>query len=79
MNKFLIPLDKANHFIYGYLVFCFSQLFFGIAISSLIVLAVAAAKELIWDKYLQKGTPDWKDFLFTIAGPIPIIFLEIIK
>ena len=79
MNKFLIPLDKANHFIYGYLIFCFSQIFFSLIISTLIVSIVAAAKEVIWDKYLQKGTPDWKDFLFTIAGPIPIILLEIIK
>ena len=40
---------------------------------------VAAAKEVIWDKYLQRGTPDWKDFIFTIAGPLPVILLEIIK
>ena len=79
MNKFLIPLDKANHFIYGYLIFCFFHIFFSSLISAIIVLIVAAAKEVIWDKYLQRGTPDWKDFIFTIAGPLPVILLEIIK
>jgi len=79
MNKFLIPVDKANHFIYGYLIFCLSQIFFITPVSALIVFAIAAGKELVWDKYLQKGTPDWNDFAFTIAGPLPIILLELIK
>ena len=79
MNKFLIPVDKANHFIYGYLIFCLSQIFFVTPVSALIVLIIGAAKEIVWDKYLQKGTPDWNDFAFTIAGPIPTILLELFK
>jgi hypothetical protein len=79
MNKFLIPVDKANHFIYGYLIFCLSQIFFITSVSALIVFAIAGGKELVWDKYLQKGTPDWNDFAFTIAGPIPTILLELFK
>lgn len=30
--------------------------------------AVGAAKELLWDWAMKKGTPSWKDFLCDVAG-----------
>lgn len=30
--------------------------------------AVGAAKELVWDLLLRKGTPAWDDFLYTAAA-----------
>lgn len=36
----------------------------------LISLAVCVLKELIWDKLLKKGTPEWKDILADALGII---------
>ena len=31
---------------------------------------VGAGKELIWDKWLKKGTPEWKDFYSGVWGSL---------
>lgn len=36
----------------------------------IISLAVGVLKELIWDKLLKKGTPEWKDILADALGII---------
>ena len=35
--------------------------------------AIGAGKELIYDKLMNKGTPEWKDFGATVLGGIPVI------
>lgn len=35
-----------------------------------ISLAVGVLKELIWDKFLKRGTPEWKDILADALGII---------
>ena len=76
MNKFLIPVDKANHFIAGTLVYCIAALFTSPALALLPVIAVAAGKE-IYDALSKKGTPDVIDCLFTIAGAIPPLVINL--
>lgn len=39
-------------------------------IAALVTLAVGILKELIWDKILKKGTPEWRDLLNDIIGII---------
>lgn len=67
--------DKFLHLIVGMaigffgawlaLVFRLNLLFvFGFGLSVLI----GGGKELIWDKWLKKGTPELWDFLWTIIG-----------
>ena len=29
---------------------------------------ISAGKEIIWDKWMKKGTPEWKDFGATMIG-----------
>jgi hypothetical protein len=36
-------------------------------ISMLIVAIIGAGKELIYDKYMNKGNCEWLDFAFTVA------------
>ena len=38
----------------------------------------AAAKELIWDKWLKKGTPDYYDFFWGVCGSFAFTFVWII-
>ncbi len=34
----------------------------------LITLAIGIAKELVWDKWLKKGTAEWKDIIADAVG-----------
>ena len=44
-------------------------------IAAAVVFLVAGAKELIWDKWLKRGTPDYYDFFWGICGGWAAIFL----
>jgi len=59
----LIAQDKANHFLYGFLIFMISQYFLNDYLSFGIVFAFALGKE-IKDHIVYKGF-DYKDLLVT--------------
>ena len=76
MNKLLIPVDKANHFIAGTVIYCLSALFLSAPMALIPVLVVAAGKE-VYDGVSKKGTLDVIDYLFTIAGAIPPLVISL--
>lgn len=76
MKKFLIPIDKANHFIAGTVVYCTSALFLSPILALIPVMLVAAGKE-VYDAVSKKGTPDVIDYLFTIAGAVPPLVISL--
>jgi hypothetical protein len=79
MTKLIIPeIDKANHFIAGTLTYCLASLFFPPVAALIPVIIIGAAKE-VYDKYSKKGTPDIIDFLYTVAGALPVLLTNIIK
>lgn len=67
----LIPLDKANHFIYGFIIYVLSNLFISDLLSVGIVFCFALGKE-VRDQIVYKGF-DWKDLVVTIT-PAAILF-----
>lgn len=69
-----IAQDKANHAIYGALIFFVLQFVLSPVFALLGVAIVAATKE-IYDFISKSGTPDVLDFLATIAGSLPLFFL----
>jgi hypothetical protein len=69
-----IRQDRANHFIYGLLIFIISNLFLLDYVSLLIVVLVAIGKE-IYDEWSYGGF-DIIDFFYTI---IPAVILTIIN
>jgi len=69
LNK--IPKDKLLHFFVGSIILFLSLLFFNTTVSVSIVVATAAVKEIIYDDFLGKGTPEVADFVYTI---LPCIF-----
>lgn len=88
LQKMLIPQDKANHFTWGAII---TALSYGIVVlvGLLVALPVwvywsvlvpgvffAAAKEYR-DRSSGKGTPELKDFLYTIGGVL-VVYLPIV-
>jgi hypothetical protein len=47
---------------------------YGVGVACLAVFIIGAGKELVWDKWLHKGTPEWYDFFCTIRGGWMMIF-----
>jgi hypothetical protein len=79
MTKLIIPeIDKANHFIAGTIIYSLASLFLTPMIALVPVAIIGAAKEM-YDKYSKKGTPDIIDFLYTVAGALPVLLTTIIK
>ncbi len=84
-NLPIIPLDKANHFVYGFIVFFISQLIFTIVninlniniISVIITLIFALSKE-IKDQIIYKGF-SWYDLIITMVPSLLITLLSLIN
>ncbi len=77
MKNFLIPLDKANHVIYGYLIYVISCFFLSPFLSFIPVILISAIKEYIDMKNYEKEF-DYLDFFVTIVGAIPASILNFI-
>lgn len=69
----LIPLDKANHFIYGFIIYVLSNLFLSDLLSVGTVFCFALGKE-VRDQIVYKGF-DCKDLVVTIT-PAAIFFVK---
>lgn len=63
-----IKLDKLLHFVCGTYLFLFASIFLSMWLSIAIVAVIGAAKEVIYDKWMKKGTPEWMDLIYTIVG-----------
>ena len=63
----MIQQDKLLHFFYGSIILHSSMVLFNPYVSMLIVAIIGAGKELIYDKFMNKGNCEWLDFVFTIA------------
>ena len=70
-----IPHDKANHFIYGFVIFVLSNLIFNEWISLLIVCLFAFGKE-IYDEWKYGGF-DIYDAIYTIAPALILTLKQI--
>jgi len=68
----IIPIDKANHFIYGFVIYVVSSLFLTPDKALALVCLFALGKE-IRDEFVYSGF-DVKDVLATIC-PALILFL----
>jgi len=79
MNKLTIPIDKANHIIYGYGIYFLSCLLFSWWMSLSIVIFISAIKEVVFDKLMKKGNPELWDFILTVVGALPILIIQLIK
>ncbi len=61
-----IQKDKLLHFFVGSIILFLSLLLFSTLISISIVVFIAAIKEIVYDDFFEKGTPEVADFIYTI-------------
>ncbi len=77
--KLGIPQDKTKHLIVFGMVGLWLIPYFGFA-GWLAVLSGAVGKEIIWDKWLDKGTPEYLDVVASMEIPnLTMIFYFVIK
>jgi hypothetical protein len=76
MNLPQIPQDKANHFIYGFVIYFLTNLFLEDQVSFGVVLFFAIGKEL-YDEY-KCSTFDYKDLIATIVPGLVLILKNIL-
>lgn len=60
--------DKWLHFLAGMSIAPAVGVLWGALAGLAAAFIIGAAKELIWDLLLKKGTPEWWDFIATVAG-----------
>lgn len=63
-----LGLDGMAHIIVSAVMLLALQLFLPLWITILVTFSIDIAKEMIWDMWLRKGTPQWKDILCDIVG-----------
>ena len=78
MKNLLIAQDKANHIVWGFIAYFIANLFIDEPFSFLAVCVLGAGKEFVHDHLLEKGTPDYKDFLCTIVAGFLLLLKSII-
>lgn len=62
--------DGCKHIIVSAILVNILKLFIPVIITAIVVLVIGIVKELVWDKYLGKGTCELKDLYANIVGII---------
>lgn len=60
--------DGMTHIIVSAFMLLALQIFLPWWVAVLVTLAIGITKELIWDMWAKKGTPQWKDIICDIVG-----------
>ena len=74
--KPIIAVDKANHFIAGTVIYCLSLFILSPLVALIPVIVIGAAKE-VYDEKKRKGRGDIWDFLYTVAGALPVLITHL--
>ena len=46
--------------------------------AALITLAIGITKELVWDRWMKKGTAEWRDIIADVVGVLLGVFIIIL-
>ena len=65
-----MPKDKQKHLLAGLALAIIAGLLFCPRIGLATAAVIGALKEIVWDWLLKKGTPEFLDFVATVAGGV---------
>lgn len=63
-----LRFDGALHLIVAAILACILKLFLPIAFVVVVVIVAIVVKELVYDKKLGLGTPEWRDVFWGLVG-----------
>lgn len=69
-----IRKDDLLHILVSVIIMTVLKLLLPWWIAALLTILIGILKELIWDKWLKKGTPEWRDLMSDIIGIIIGVF-----
>lgn len=69
-----IRKDDLLHILFSVIIMTVLKLLLPWWIAALLTILIGILKELIWDKWLKKGTPEWRDIVSDIIGIIIGVF-----
>lgn len=69
-----IRKDDLLHILVSVIIMTVLKLLLPWWIAALLTILIGILKELIWDKWLKKGTPEWRDIVSDIIGIIIGVF-----
>lgn len=69
-----IRKDDLLHILFSVIIMTVLKLLLPWWIAAILTMFVDILKELIWDKWLKKGTPEWRDIVSDIIGIIIGVF-----
>lgn len=65
-----MPKDKQKHLLAGLALAIIAGLLFCPRIGLAAAAVIGALKEIVWDWFFRKGTPELLDFVATVAGGV---------
>ena len=65
-----MPKDKQKHLLAGLALSLLAGLLFCPIVGLVTAAVIGALKEIVWDWLLKKGTPEFLDFVATVAGGV---------
>lgn len=78
MIEKLIQPDKLKHLIGGIYLYLFFQLFLSVEIAAVIAVVFGVLKELVWDLWMGKGTPEVLDAVMVAVGAVSILITDLL-
>lgn len=75
MERYL-EIDKKMHIVLGILIYSSSTHVIGSLLALILTFIIAGGKEMVWDKWMGRGTPDVHDFYATVFIPILLFIYE---
>lgn len=69
-----IRKDDLLHILFSVIIMTVLKLLLPWWIAAILTMFVGILKELIWDKWLKKDTPEWRDIVSDIIGIIIGVF-----
>lgn len=70
--------DGLTHILVSLILYAVLEAFMPIWIAALVTLAVGFIKELVWDKWLKKGTAEWRDIIADVVGILLVVLIVIL-
>ena len=70
--------DKLMHFIAGTYIYLIASVLLSPMLSIMLVILAGFLKEFVWDKRLDRGSFEWMDIIYTVAGGVMAMVLSLV-